>query len=174
MMMMDRFMEKDEAELRDKSEGEEKVTRDEEEDEEAVLFLNRATEVGREEVVLLPRRKQDGQRKDYDSDSDIIVIDSDSNSECPDDSPFSFSAYSSSGWGTGTITSPHPFTFQRRLILTHKRYMGLAAEHVRAGDIVAVLFGAQVPLMLRKIDEHYLLVGEAYVHGIMDGEALAG
>ena len=185
MMMMSGFMEEDEVELRDKGKGEEKVIRDEEEDEEVVLLPNHAEDVGRgkevedeveevEEVVLLPSRAEEIGREERDPESGLIIIDPGSNSKWPDDDPSSSSPYSSSGWGTGTITSPHPFTFQRRLILTCKRYMGLAAEHVRVGDIVAVFFGAQMPLVLRKVDEHYLLVGEAYVHGIMDGEAMAG
>jgi hypothetical protein len=29
-------------------------------------------------------------------------------------------------------------------------------------------------MILRPVNDHFLLVGECYVHGIMDGEALEG
>jgi|HubBroStandDraft_2_1064218.scaffolds.fasta_scaffold3980397_1 hypothetical protein len=40
------------------------------------------------------------------------------------------------------------------------------------GDIVAVLFGHPVPVILRPIDDNYLFVGECFVYGLMDGEAV--
>ncbi|KAE9366521.1 hypothetical protein N431DRAFT_471571 [Stipitochalara longipes BDJ] len=47
---------------------------------------------------------------------------------------------------------------------------------VEAGDIIVVLNGGKVPFVLRKREdlegEYYQLVGECYVHGMMDGEAL--
>ena len=30
-----------------------------------------------------------------------------------------------------------------------------------------------MPLVLRQVQQHYVLIGEAYIHGIMDREALA-
>ncbi|KAF2194106.1 HET-domain-containing protein [Zopfia rhizophila CBS 207.26] len=55
---------------------------------------------------------------------------------------------------------------------------GLAPEVTAARDIVCILFGCSVPVVLRKVEEHsgdnelYELIGEAYVHGKMDGEAV--
>ncbi|OCL05183.1 hypothetical protein AOQ84DRAFT_299424, partial [Glonium stellatum] len=40
------------------------------------------------------------------------------------------------------------------------------------GDVVCILFGADVPFILRKTETGYRLVGESYVHGIMYGEAI--
>lgn len=43
------------------------------------------------------------------------------------------------------------------------------------GDLIAVLFGAKIPYLLRPIElggDEYKLVGEAYMHGFMDGEVL--
>ena len=57
-------------------------------------------------------------------------------------------------------------------------YMGLAAPLAREGDVVVVLYGGNVPSVLRSIlsprndEQLWELVGEAYVHGIMEGEAL--
>jgi hypothetical protein len=39
-----------------------------------------------------------------------------------------------------------------------------------AGDQVSPLEGAQFPIILRSEDDDSTLVGESYVHGIMDGE----
>ena len=55
---------------------------------------------------------------------------------------------------------------------------GLAPHDSRAGDIVCVLFGCSVPVVLRKHEDsgvdHYKFIGECYIHGIMDGEAVEG
>ena len=53
--------------------------------------------------------------------------------------------------------------------------MGMAPYSAHVGDLICVLFGGQTPFVLRKREpEGYLLVGECYVHGIMDGEAIRG
>jgi len=61
---------------------------------------------------------------------------------------------------------------QRRLFYSKKGYFGLGPAVMQPGDIVCVLFGAQVPFILRRKDSRYQLVGESYVHGIMYGEAI--
>lgn len=41
------------------------------------------------------------------------------------------------------------------------------------GDVIAVMFGMNIPLVLRPVGgDYYQIVGEAYVHGIMDGEVM--
>ncbi len=50
--------------------------------------------------------------------------------------------------------------------------LGLGPAILRKGDLCCVLFGAQVPFILRSVGENYQLVGETYVHGIMKGEAM--
>jgi hypothetical protein len=41
------------------------------------------------------------------------------------------------------------------------------------GDIVCVLFGCDIPVVLRKpAENHYTFVGECYSHDIMEGEAM--
>jgi hypothetical protein len=57
--------------------------------------------------------------------------------------------------------------------ISGKGYVGLAPEHAVPGDILCVIIGAIVPYVLRRVPEGgFELVGEAYVHGIMDGEAM--
>ncbi|KAH7420096.1 heterokaryon incompatibility protein-domain-containing protein [Cadophora sp. MPI-SDFR-AT-0126] len=60
-----------------------------------------------------------------------------------------------------------------RPFISQKGYVGMAPEFAIAGDLVCVIYGAIVPFVLRKVGEGYELVGESYVYGIMDGEAMA-
>ena len=58
-----------------------------------------------------------------------------------------------------------------------KKYMGWAPLRAEKGDKIFVLFGGQVPYVLRPRgcgddDGGYEFVGEAYLHGLMDGEGL--
>jgi len=65
-----------------------------------------------------------------------------------------------------------PFTSGRRLARTAKGHLGLVPEAAESGDSIALLKGGKVPLILRKEDEHmWRIVGEAYVDGVMKGEA---
>jgi hypothetical protein len=58
----------------------------------------------------------------------------------------------------------------------HKPYFGLAPPGTKQGDLIFILFGCSVPVVLRKLPgrgkERYNFIGECYVHGNMDGEAL--
>jgi hypothetical protein len=58
---------------------------------------------------------------------------------------------------------------------------GLGPRGCDRGDLVCILFGCSVPVILKPAEDRkqkvdgtvlYELVGEAYVHGVMDGEAL--
>jgi hypothetical protein len=63
----------------------------------------------------------------------------------------------------------------RRLFRTRINFLGIAAQSLKERDVVWVLAGAAVPVVLRPKDEEgrWEFVGEAYVHGIMYGEAAA-
>ena len=50
--------------------------------------------------------------------------------------------------------------------------LGVAPENTRNGDIVVVFFGGRVPFVLRRKGEFHTIIGECYVQGIMDGEAM--
>lgn len=65
--------------------------------------------------------------------------------------------------------------YKRRPFVTAKGHLGLGPDGIKAGDVVALVIGSQVPFVFREItDGKYKLIGEAYVDGIMDGEAVAG
>jgi hypothetical protein len=63
---------------------------------------------------------------------------------------------------------------ERRLITTNDGHIGMAPCRVRKGDQICVLFGCNIPLILRqrKNADLYEVIGECYLHGFMDGEAL--
>lgn len=56
-------------------------------------------------------------------------------------------------------------------------YFGLGSPNVKVGDLVCIFFGCSVPVVVRGIREgesqFYQFIGECYVHGMMDGEAVA-
>jgi hypothetical protein len=65
--------------------------------------------------------------------------------------------------------------------VTRKGYIGIGPPNTRPGDQVWILCGGQVPFVLRQVEQENptsnatserTLVGDAYVHGIMDGEAV--
>jgi hypothetical protein len=53
-----------------------------------------------------------------------------------------------------------------------KGNIGLVPTNAKVGDVVAVFTGGLIPIILRPESGHYTFVGDAYVHGIMDGEAM--
>ncbi|PSN58620.1 hypothetical protein BS50DRAFT_474289, partial [Corynespora cassiicola Philippines] len=61
----------------------------------------------------------------------------------------------------------------RTLIRTRTGYLGLAPEAILRGDFVVILLGCRYLIVLRpRNDNLYHVVGECYIHGIMDGEIL--
>ena len=59
----------------------------------------------------------------------------------------------------------------RAFFATSAGYMGSAFHTIQEGDTVAVFAGARHPMIIRPVEEYYHLVGPAYIHGIMYGEA---
>jgi hypothetical protein len=45
-------------------------------------------------------------------------------------------------------------------------------KQVKSGDKVAIIFGCSTPIVIRPYGSHFHVLGEAYIHGLMDGEAL--
>ncbi|KAI9147596.1 Heterokaryon incompatibility protein [Paramyrothecium foliicola] len=64
----------------------------------------------------------------------------------------------------------------RRFFTTSKGYLGMALETTEKSDGIYILEGCTVPVVLRDLGDgqHFEFVGECYVHGIMNGEALEG
>jgi hypothetical protein len=59
-----------------------------------------------------------------------------------------------------------------------KSLFGLAPRDTRDGDLICILLGCSVPVILRpmpsKMAKKYELMGEAYIYGMMNGDALGG
>jgi hypothetical protein len=62
--------------------------------------------------------------------------------------------------------------------ITKSGYMGIGPPMILKGDAVWVLFGSRVPFLLRPLldskGEDFALLGDGYLHGTMNGEAVAG
>jgi hypothetical protein len=60
----------------------------------------------------------------------------------------------------------------RRLITSTHGYLGLAPEAVEKGDVIAIVYGCNFPVVLRTCGKMYQVIGESYIDGIMDGELM--
>ncbi|KAG8170127.1 hypothetical protein KVR01_000872 [Diaporthe batatas] len=52
--------------------------------------------------------------------------------------------------------------------------LGIGPQTLEQGDLVAIVQGSRVPLLLRRRDDCFTLVGPVYVSNIMQGEAVSG
>ncbi|EPE30510.1 hypothetical protein GLAREA_03477 [Glarea lozoyensis ATCC 20868] len=59
----------------------------------------------------------------------------------------------------------------RMMFSLPKGYFGVGPEGMRVGDLVCVVWGCDSPVVLRRLEDHYVLVGNCFVLGLMDGEA---
>jgi hypothetical protein len=60
---------------------------------------------------------------------------------------------------------------------TNTGMIGLGNRDIRVGDCICILGGGNMPFILRQVEGHggdiaYQYIGQAYVHGIMDGEIM--
>lgn len=92
----------------------------------------------------------------------------------------------------GSLHKPEPGVFtnlhesligmmeNQTFFITKSGYIGIGPLSTRAGDRVWVFKGGNVPFVMRNFDDDQglcpkqCLIGDAYVHGIMDGEAMEG
>lgn len=69
----------------------------------------------------------------------------------------------------------------RRFMTTMNGYLGWAPDNlyddddnqVKSGDKIAIIFGCSTPIVIRPLGGYFQVLGEAYIQGLMDGEALA-
>ncbi|MBE3043866.1 HET domain-containing protein [Candidatus Bathyarchaeota archaeon] len=67
----------------------------------------------------------------------------------------------------------HSAMIGRTMGTTEKDYLTMLPVGVKVGDEIVVLDGSKVPFVIQAQGDGYKLVGACYVHGIMDGEAVA-
>ena len=59
-----------------------------------------------------------------------------------------------------------------RMFCTKSRYLGLCFGSLEIGDHICVLHGCPFPVILRRVNSHYVLVGHCFVLGLMQGQAI--
>jgi hypothetical protein len=64
--------------------------------------------------------------------------------------------------------------YHRSIYTTKRGYIGIGPNAMQVGDICCVLLGGSIPFILREKEGYHQLVGDAYLHGIMKGEAMKG
>ncbi|GIZ48285.1 hypothetical protein CKM354_001135300 [Cercospora kikuchii] len=63
----------------------------------------------------------------------------------------------------------------RRIFTSTNGFLGISSEGAQAGDLVYLIAGADVPFLIRPVagaEATFTIVGEAYVHGLMGGDAI--
>lgn len=84
------------------------------------------------------------------------------------------------GWSNAPKIAPIMLTvsesaYNRRVFVTESGFLGLGPVEIKKGDHVVVFAGSRMPHIIRPVAKNYFeLRGEAYVEGIMDGEAMQG
>jgi hypothetical protein len=62
----------------------------------------------------------------------------------------------------------------RKYFVSKKGYLGLGPLGSKVGNLVVILFGLDMPFVLRPVDGgQYRIIRETYLHGIMDGEFMS-
>jgi hypothetical protein len=65
---------------------------------------------------------------------------------------------------------------RRKLAITKDGYIGAVPREAQPDDLICALFGCTVSIVLRKVatpETTYSFIGECYLHGFMDAEAIA-
>ncbi|KAF2820971.1 hypothetical protein CC86DRAFT_237156, partial [Ophiobolus disseminans] len=66
-------------------------------------------------------------------------------------------------------------TVERCIFTSASGRVGLGSSTIRSGDYIVILLGADMPFIVRPVgNDHCQIIGEAYIHGMMQGEALQG
>jgi hypothetical protein len=61
---------------------------------------------------------------------------------------------------------------RRRCIISNRGFIGQVPLHAQVGDVIVIPIGSAVPFVVRPCQARYRLVGQAFIHGVMMGEAL--
>ncbi|KAL7625002.1 hypothetical protein AAE478_004216 [Parahypoxylon ruwenzoriense] len=61
-------------------------------------------------------------------------------------------------------------SYGRSMFVSKDGYIGLGPSGIHVGDCLAFLEGGRAPYVLRRRDIYYELVGDCYIHGVMQGE----
>ncbi|KAL7755647.1 hypothetical protein ACKLNR_014174 [Fusarium oxysporum f. sp. zingiberi] len=70
------------------------------------------------------------------------------------------------------VSAAAPVRHSYRVFVTESSMFGTGPVDMKVGDLLCVLFGAEVPFLLRPLGDGYMVVGECYVYDLMHGEVL--
>lgn len=56
--------------------------------------------------------------------------------------------------------------------VTKDGYMGVAPPGINANGMLCILSGCKLPLVIRPLNDQYLLNGSCYIYGMMHGEVM--
>jgi hypothetical protein len=62
--------------------------------------------------------------------------------------------------------------FSKGLFFADDYYMGVGPKAVEPGDVVCIIYGHEMPYVLRQTGAQYKYVGACYLTGVMNGEAI--
>ncbi|KAH8747378.1 hypothetical protein BGZ57DRAFT_725905, partial [Hyaloscypha finlandica] len=57
----------------------------------------------------------------------------------------------------------------RRFFRTNYGLVRIGPDNIKNGDLISIVFGADMPLILRPFGKFHKLVGATYIHGVMNG-----
>jgi hypothetical protein len=67
----------------------------------------------------------------------------------------------------------HQLAHRRKIFIDERGSFGWVSDQAKTGDVLCVLLGCNVPILLRQDgQEEYTFIGEAYVHQLMEGQAI--
>jgi len=84
--------------------------------------------------------------------------------------PYEFFRLKCLGWNDIFSKALYTSVNGRRFVVLANKYMGLVPAETQLGDRICVFFGSSNPIVLRAVGDQFEIVGECYLHGIMDGE----
>lgn len=95
--------------------------------------------------------------------------------------PVDLSRLATSSEGQGTKVIPHEKTYEhidnwnrnRRMFVMNNGYMGMGPEGTLVDDEICVLYGFDMPIVLRQIEGDTFYVGICFIVGLADGEAMS-
>lgn len=73
--------------------------------------------------------------------------------------------------GTTWVDAAERVCLGRCLFYTTSGHIGLGPGDMNLGDTVCILGGAGMPIVVRPLADHFGIVGDCYLNGVMDGEA---
>jgi hypothetical protein len=74
----------------------------------------------------------------------------------------------------GFVKAATNISVDRKLCLTKRGYLGQIPIEAQSRDSICIFPGEVVPFVIRRSGEHWKIVGDAYIHGIMYGELFKG